>query len=346
MILIESHGGDDHLAPVRSELELRGHEVVVLDSGRYPVETSIAISYDDDDAPELSLTIDGTTHDLTTCRAAWWRRSQPFTLDPRLIDADARSFAYTESSEGLEGLRALLKVSWINDPLRDGRAAHKPYQLREARRAGLVTPRTLMTNDPVKARAFVADHAGERTVYKSFLAVEGAWRETRVLREDEVDRLELVQMAPVIFQEYVEGDVDLRVTVVGDIVQAAAVHSGRTEYATDYRMALDTVVMEPYALPVSVERSVIRLMRRLGLVYGALDFRVRPNGEHVFFEINPSGQWLFIEEKTGLPLTRTFVDALASADRGSPHPRSAPSGCVDCEQNTSRAARAGALVGA
>jgi hypothetical protein len=81
-----------------------------------------------------------------------------------------------------------------------------------------------------------------------------------------------------------------------------------------------------------VHDALLRLMRRLGLVYGAIDLRVRPDGEHVFFEVNPSGQWLFVEERTGLPLTRTFVDVLAGLDR-------APDGCVTCEQN--RTARPG-----
>lgn len=340
MILIESHEGDDHLAPVRTELEQRGHEVVVLDSGRYPVETALTIGYGDGgDLPDLALTIAGDRFDLSTCRAAWWRRAQEFSFPPALSDSDARTFAYNECTEGLEGLRALLRVSWINDPLRDGRATHKALQLREARRSGLVTPRTVITNDPASARAFVAELGSTPVVYKSFLAHEGAWRETRVLRPGEAERLDLVQLAPVIFQEYIDGDIDVRVTVIGDVVLAAAVHSAKTAYATDYRMALQTVPMEPYELPGDVQRRVIRLMRRLGLVYGAIDLRVRPDGEHVFFEVNPSGQWLFVEDRTGLPLTRTFVDTLAAADHGSPHPRSAPTGCVDCEQNGARRTR-------
>jgi glutathione synthase/RimK-type ligase-like ATP-grasp enzyme len=279
------------------------------------------------------LTVDGTEHDLDQCRAAWWRRPQPYVLDAAITDLTARSFALAECEEGLQGFRSLLKVSWVNDPDRDLRASHKAYQLREARRSGLATPRTLITNDPARARAFVAEQGAERTVYKSFLAQPDAWRETRVLTEAEVERLDLLRHAPVIFQSYVEGDVDLRVTVIGDTVHAVAIRSAATQYALDFRLELETVPMEPYELPRPVRDSVIRLMRRLGLVYGAIDLRVRPDGEHVFFEVNPSGQWLFVEERTGLPITAAFVAALAAADHGSPHPRSAPSGCRDCEQN-------------
>ncbi len=336
MILVESHPGDDHLAPVVSRLEHRGHEVVVLDSGQFPVDSSVTIAYDASPYPELWLRVGGREHDLAACRAAWWRRPLPMTLDPGVTDPAAVQFALTECHEGLEGLRALLQVAWINDPLRDERATHKPYQLREAALAGLSVPRTVITNDPDRARQFVTNLGPVRTVYKSFLAQEQAWRETRVLRDAEVDRLDLVRHAPVIFQEYVPGDTDLRITVVGDRVQAVAIDSGSLAYSLDFRLELETVPMRPYDLPAEVEARLLRLMRRLGLVYGAIDMRVRPDGEHVFFEVNPSGQWLFVEERTGLPLTDTFVAALAAADEGAPPPRSRPSGCFDCEQNGHR----------
>lgn len=341
MILIESHPGDDHLAPVRTELERRGHEVVVLDSGRYPVATAVEIAYDDGPRPRLGLVVDGTAHDLTRATAAWWRRPMPYTLDDAITDPTARAFALAECDEGLGGLRALLDVRWINDPVRDGQAVHKPLQLREARLAGLTTPRTLVTNDPARARAFAQELGPGRTVYKSFRALEGAWRETRLLRPAEMDVLDAVRHAPVIFQEYVPGDVDLRVTVVGERIFVAAIRSSDTAYALDFRLELETVPMTPATLPPPVEAAVRRLMARLGLVYGAIDMRVRPDGEHVFFEVNPSGQWDFVERRAGLPVTQAFADELAAPDRAARRPRE---DCVECEQNrvATRAASASA----
>ena len=57
-------------------------------------------------------------------------------------------------------------------------------------------------------------------------------------------------------------------------------------------------------------------MRGLSLTYGALDFIVTPDGEHVFLEINPSGQWGWIEEATGLAITNTIVDLLVEGKDG------------------------------
>ena len=50
------------------------------------------------------------------------------------------------------------------------------------------------------------------------------------------------------------------------------------------------------------------LMARLGIVYGAFDLRRTPDGDHVFLEVNTAGEFLFVEERTGMPIT----DAVAS----------------------------------
>jgi hypothetical protein len=64
-------------------------------------------------------------------------------------------------------------------------------------------------------------------------------------------------------------------------------------------------------LPVGVARGLIATMDRLGLVYGAFDLRRRDDGEHVFLEVNPAGQWLYVEEVTGLPITDAVARLLA-----------------------------------
>lgn len=76
-------------------------------------------------------------------------------------------------------------------------------------------------------------------------------------------------------------------------------------------MSMGTCKIEPCELPDQVVSGIHRLMSRLGLVYGALDFRVRPDGEHVFLEINPAGQWLFIEDQTRQPISQAVAKQLA-----------------------------------
>jgi D-alanine-D-alanine ligase-like ATP-grasp enzyme len=53
------------------------------------------------------------------------------------------------------------------------------------------------------------------------------------------------------------------------------------------------------------------LMDALNLQYGTIDMRLREDGEYVFLEINPQGQFLYVEIKTGMPIARTMAELLA-----------------------------------
>jgi hypothetical protein len=314
VILVVSHAGDDHAAAVLAALERHRHAAVLVDTGRFPSDAALTQRFGDGDGAAYSLTVDGRNVDLAACRVGWWRRPQPFTLHDGLA-ADVASFAYTECHEAVAGLWPALGLTWVNAPERDEVAHHKPYQLAVAGDVGLPIPRTLITNDPDEARRFADDIGPERTVYKTFLATEQHWRETRVLRPVELGLLDHVRLAPVIFQEYVPAVCDVRVTAIGERLFATAISAPEGGYAVDYRMDLDGARFEPTELPAVTAHALRALMRRLGLAYGAIDLRRTPQGEHVFLEVNPAGEWRFVEEKSGQPLTEAMADLLISLDR-------------------------------
>lgn len=313
MILIISSESDDHAFPVLDGLQERGVDVRLLDLSAFPQRLRLSIHYREGE-PRYQLSDGRETVDLADCHAAWWRRPRPFELHPEIDDPVDHEFAYNECMQAIEGLWLVLDAEWVNDPTLDEKAGRKVYQLKVAQELGFEIPETLITNDPVEARSFVEERGPDSTVYKSFMSTAQAWRETRVLRPDELRLLGEVEFAPVIFQEYVSADLDLRITVVEDDIFAAAIHSQETAYRIDYRMELGEARIEQFDLPSDIAEKIRALMDRLGLVYGAIDMRVTPEGEYVFLEINPAGQWQFIEEATGMPITETFVDLLASRD--------------------------------
>jgi len=124
----------------------------------------------------------------------------------------------------------------------------------------------------------------------------------------------LVRYAPVIFQEYIEG-VDLRITVIGEKVFAAEIDARKTSYPVDMRMVIGETSIRPVELPPGILKSLLELQRRLGLDYGAIDMRRTPAGEYFFFEVNPAGQWLFVEQKTGLEISQAVTDFLSTFDQ-------------------------------
>src|SRR6185436_16655475 len=126
-----------------------------------------------------------------------------------------RHFALNECSEAVSGMwLGLNQIKWINNPTKNDLAASKPYQLRVAQKLGLNIPSTLITNSPKAANEFVESNGINSTVYKSFSATEYDWRETRLIKSDEVSLIDNVRFAPVIFQEYIPAKLDLRITII------------------------------------------------------------------------------------------------------------------------------------
>ncbi len=311
MILVVSHAADDHAVGVLAAIERRGHAAVLVDTGQFPAGASLVERFGAG-APAYELAFDGQRIDLGDCRAAWWRRPQPFRLHDG-IAPDVMSFTYTECHEAVAGLWAALDVTWVNRPELDEVAHHKPYQLAVAHEIGLQIPRTLITNDPGEAQRFVDELGLGRVVYKTFLASEEHWRETRLVREEELAVFDRVRLAPVIFQELVPG-ADIRVTVVGERLFATEITATPGGYDLDYRMDLAGASFRPTELPREIGAGILALMQRLGLLYGAIDLRRTADGEYVFLEINPAGEWRFAEERSGQPITEAVADFLIQLD--------------------------------
>ncbi|MCJ1676459.1 hypothetical protein MTF65_03660 [Streptomyces sp. APSN-46.1] len=316
MILVVSYD-EDHALAVVGRLEADGREVVRIDLADFPARGGISLDYTADGNPVHTLSTPTAHTPLDRCRVAWWRRVRPFTVDRALATAHDQSFAISETGQALHGLFHSLPCTWVNPPAMDEIAHRKPYQWEMARRTGLTLPRTLVTNQPERARRFIEEVGVGRTVFKAFIASATAWRETRLVRTEDLAALDAVRYAPVIFQEFVPG-ADLRVTIVGDRVFAAEIDASRTSYPVDMRMVVDEARVRRVTLPPALTRQLLCFMRSLGLVYGAIDLRRRPGGEYVFFEVNPAGQWLFVEERTGLPITEEVAALLSRLDGREP----------------------------
>ncbi|HNW23351.1 MAG TPA: hypothetical protein PKH06_01150 [Candidatus Dojkabacteria bacterium] len=115
-------------------------------------------------------------------------------------------------------------------------------------------------------------------------------------------------ITPMIFQERITKVFDLRVTVIGEQVFGCKIVSKDLDWRLSQSKA-DTIYT-PFTLENSFAQKCIEMTRYLGLNFGAFDF-VKSIEEEIFFlEVNPNGQWGFIEEKTGLPLSKAMAELL------------------------------------
>ncbi len=319
MILVVSHAADEHARAVLAALRGRGARARLLDLARYPREVSVTLAWRGDRRRFLLGGGRGPPLRLDAVEAVWWRRPRFFVLRPDLRGEQRRITAWREGSEAFAGLWRSLEVRWVNHPERHEAASHKPWQLEAARRLGLRLPRTCITSDPARARAFVRGCGPRGAVFKSLQATAADWRPTRLVGPRELRRLGLVRHAPVVFQEYVPG-VDVRVTAVGRRLFAAAIDARRTGSPADFRPVYEEARVAPARLPAPVCRKLRRLLRTLGLAYATVDLRRSERGEWYFLEVNPAGQWLFVEERTGQPITDAVAALLAGGGprRGGP----------------------------
>ena len=87
--------------------------------------------------------------------------------------------------------------------------------------------------------------------------------------------------------------------------------------ATDWR-ATENPDLEHkiHNLPDRTGNQCLELVRRLGLGFGAIDFALTEEDEYIFFEINPNGEWLWIELQLGYPIAKRIAQWLINQDPG------------------------------
>lgn len=117
---------------------------------------------------------------------------------------------------------------------------------------------------------------------------------------DELD--ETVSGTAHMFQAQVDKVADIRVTVVGKRVFAVRIDSDLLDWRADYTSHIYTLI----TCPPAVEQRIHRYMECFKLLFGAFDFALTVEGEWVFLECNPNGQWAWIAEQEGM-----VADALA-----------------------------------
>jgi glutathione synthase/RimK-type ligase-like ATP-grasp enzyme len=309
VILVVSYPEEEHTARVTEQLARAGREVFQIDLSDFPAKCSFQADWDNARAPKFLINQQGKEVDISGTGAVWWRRVRPFEIDASIAKEQHRAFAFSETSQAVHGMLDSLRCAWMNPREADAAAHHKPYQWSIAQQLGLKLPRTLVTTQTQAAREFIESTRPDKVVFKAFLASIQEWRETRLVEQEDLDRLDLVRYAPVIFQQYIPG-VDLRITMIGDAIFAAEIDVRNTSYPVDMRMAVGEGTLKSVTLPDAVQALLRKLMRRLNLVYGAIDMRRTEDGEYVFLEVNPAGQWLFVEQRTGLPIANAVADKL------------------------------------
>ncbi len=320
MILILTVPVDPHADRVERKLRERKLDVFRFDPARFPAEAALSLHYDPRGTASVTLRVDGTRIDLGATTTAWYRRPRRPVAHLEIADVVARTFVEEESTTVVQDAWASLPIAWMPAPRHVLRwAQRKATQLRIAGQLDFELPPTLISNDPADVLAFYQQHNGQVVSklagFTHVPEIDRAFaRYTEVISTRDIGYADGIRFCPMIFQAYVPKRVELRVTVVGTDVFTAEIASQATHHTRhDWRHYDPTATpISQHVLPLDVTERCIELVGHLGLRYGAIDLVLTPDGRYVFLEINPNGQYLWIEDATGLPISDAICDLLAS----------------------------------
>lgn len=317
-VLIITHSHDNEsISLVTQAIEAQGGKAFRFDTDRFPTEVQLDIYYSD--SQRCMLIVDDQKLDLNEVSAVWYRRVGIGGRIPHTMDKQLRQASIQESRVTIQGMIASIKGFHL-DPLPNiRRAENKQLQLQVAREIGLDTPRTLTTNSPQAVKQFAAEcQQGMITkMLSSFAVYDEQQREqvvfTNPVSAADLEHLEGLRFCPMTFQEKIAKALELRITIVGKSIFTAAVDSQALEPARhDWRKQgvalLDA--WQPHNLPQDVAEKLLQLMAHFGLNYGAIDIILTPDNRYVFLEVNPVGEFFWLERCPGLPISQAIAEIL------------------------------------
>lgn len=308
-VLIVTNSHDVHADLVASRLMASDHRPFRLNLDAFPRDYQTCQWFSSGKLHhKIRRTGDAAWLDLDQVGAVWMRKPGEYAFLSDDLSAQELAFARMETEHALFSLLYTLDCYWMSHPVALRGAQWKGEQLQRAARLGFRVPDSLITNAPDEVRRFRQDSAGD-VVFKSMssatLAAEevapgeriaGALR-TSIVDQSMMDAVDAVSQMACQFQQYVPKLYELRVTVIGERVFAAKIHS-----QDDQRTAIDSRDMsapiryEAVTLSAELEQRCLAFVRSYDLTYGALDLIVTPGGDVVFLENNPAGQFLYIEQ--------------------------------------------------
>lgn len=252
----------------------------------------------------------------------WFRRpGRPFEFTSKESRPSETVVSFVEDQwhAFIEGIRSIDNVFWVNDPDKNHIAENKIFQLKLAQEIGLRIPRTCITTDKEEIMKFKEKCDGNivgKALYSPLIEDkdEDYFIFTNIIESIEESSKREFSLAPSIFQELLTNKTDYRLTIIGDhCFSVRVIRESSKGIPSDWRIIKEGLKFQPCELPSSIREKCIEMVKKLGLVFGAIDL-VQTSDEFYFLEINPNGEWAWLQKESELPIAETLVDYLVKGD--------------------------------
>ncbi|MGC4104223.1 hypothetical protein [Ferruginibacter sp.] len=244
--------------------------------------------------------------------SVWFRRTKLPVLSD--VSEEEGLYVLNEVDSFLKNIFSTLPAKWLSKPNSVYQAENKFLQLKIAQDIGFLIPKTIVTNSKSELKKFYEEN-NKNIIIKPLSQTRIRQKEslsfifTNKVPDKLITEIEDYVLTPCIFQENILKSYEIRVTIVGDKLFASAVNSQNDEETKiDWRRKKLKFI--EIKLPSEVEALCFLLLNKLNLDFGAIDLIKTTDGKYIFLEINPNGQWAWIEMQTGQNISNAIIDFL------------------------------------
>lgn len=316
-VLIVTNSNDSTTDFVVNQFAIKKVPFFRLNTDKFLTEASYNFDLSSQSRYKFELELQGVQLDFNSISAVWFRRPVDPIPDLAITYLEAVNFCVIEANYVLRNIYQFLENKiWVSHPKSIAYANVKLHQLDVARKLGFTVPRSICTNNPDLALKFISTVGN--TIIKPFRANSIDTGNTTALiytsRVDDnaIKNIASIKFAPHFFQEEIVKIKEYRVTVIGKEAFITSIDSqSDPNLKLDWRSSTDKAKLWiTDDLPDEILRKCFAMVKAYGLNYGAFDFALTPEGQIVFFELNPNGQWAWQEIQLGLPMTNALIRTL------------------------------------
>lgn len=211
----------------------------------------------------------------------------------------------------LRNLIVFDKAIWINNPVNTYRAENKLFQLYIAKECGMTIPITYISNfadmNLEREKKYVVKAIDTALFYdvengKEMFTYSTIFTGADLLEYD-------LSSAPVFVQELLNPKIDCRVTYIKGKMFPVKILKNGQGIIGDWRLQKNEIEYSLFQLPDEILGYIDDMMKKLGLNFGGIDLAFS-KGEYYFIEVNPTGEWGWLQNQAGLKISQAIKDAL------------------------------------
>lgn len=252
---------------------------------------------------EIAHGNDTISKDTTT--SIYYRK--PAFPDTSEFEIEYRRMINSDILAIIDGLANSFDGVVLSKPYLLRRAENKVYQLVYAQKHSILMPESFVGNNNHW------EHLGKPRIIKPLSVGKIATSsgisiiQTNLMHDE--DCYDSLELTPVYIQNYVQKSYEVRVTVIDDIFFAVKIIS---DNPVDWRNGNNRY--ELIEVPEEVKECIHMMMKDFQLRFGAIDYIVGGDGKWYFLEINPNGQWQWLECILNLSISDCIMQVLLGGE--------------------------------